>query len=362
MSDILVVGGGIIGLLTARELAQAGAKVALVEMGETGRESSWAGGGILSPLDPWGAPKAVDVLARLSQRLYPTLVAELVAVTGIDPEYTVSGMLVLNPDDPERAIIWAQRHAQRIERLDAAQLSALEPELGIQPDQALYLPEVAQIRPPLLTKAIRRAIERQVRIREREEVCELMVRGGQVVGVRTPRAQIQAEQVVICAGAWTAKLLEQLGNPPEIRPVRGQMLLFHAKQNQIRRIVLYQGRYVIPRRDGQVLFGSTLEEAGFTKQTTAEAKESLYQDAIQLFPVLKRAPIEDHWAGLRPGSPSGIPYIGVYPGIAGLYFNAGHFRNGLTLGPASARLMADLVLGREPTLDPGPYALEAFRA
>ncbi|MCX8018513.1 MAG: FAD-dependent oxidoreductase, partial [Rhodocyclaceae bacterium] len=158
-----------------------------------------------------------------------------------------------------------------------------------------------------------------------------------------------------------AKLLEQLGNPPDIRPVRGQMLLFHAKLDQIRRIVLYRGRYVIPRRDGRVLFGSTLEQAGFDKQTTAEAKESLYQDAVALFPVLRRAPIEDHWSGLRPGSPSGIPYIGAYPGIDGLYFNAGHFRNGLTLGPASARLMADLVLGRPPLLDPAPYALDAPR-
>lgn len=362
MSDILVVGGGIIGLLTARELARAGAAVTLIEMGETGRESSWAGGGVLAPLYPWRAPEAVDALVRLSQALYPDLIAELVAATGIDPEYTVSGMLILDPEDLDRALDWGQRHAQRLEVLDAAHTAALEPELGVHPERALYLPEVAQIRPPALTKAIRRAIERKIAIREREEVCELLVAGDRVCGVRTPRAQISAEQVVICAGAWTAKLLEQLGNPPEIRPVRGQMLLFHAKPNQIHRIALDQGRYVIPRRDGRVLVGSTLEHAGFDKQTTAEAKESLYQDAVRLFPVLRRAPIEDHWSGLRPGSPSGIPYIGAYPGISGLYFNAGHFRNGLTLGPASAQLMADLVLGRTPLLDPRPYALDALRS
>jgi glycine oxidase len=120
-------------------------------------------------------------------------------------------------------------------------------------------------------------------------------------------------------------------------------------------------RYLIPRKDGRILVGSTLEHAGFVKITTAEAKEELYSTAVEIFPLLGHAPIEGHWAGLRPGSPSGIPYIGAYPGIEGIYFNAGHYRNGLVTGPASARLAADLLLGRKPIMDPAPYAVDANR-
>ncbi len=140
------------------------------------------------------------------------------------------------------------------------------------------------------------------------------------------------------------------------------MILFYGKPGQISHINLYRERYLIPRRDGRLLFGSTVEQSGFIKTTTAEAKEALYRAAFALFPVLKRTPIQDHWAGLRPGSPSGIPYIGAHPAVTGLYVNAGHFRNGLATAPASARLVVDLVLGRPPILDSSHYALDADRA
>jgi glycine oxidase len=361
MSDILVIGGGIIGLLTARELAQAGAKVTLVEMGETGRESSWAGGGIISPLYPWRYADAVTALASWSQGIYPRLCTELHDETGIDPELIPSGLLILDTEERGQAFAWAEHHQAEIQVLDGEALHVDEPELGPRPPQALLMPAVAQVRNPRLVKAARRALEGRIVLREQEEVAELLVDQGRARGVRTTKGEILAEQVVICTGAWTAKLLEQLGTKPEIEPVRGQMILFLARPGQIKHITLYRDRYVIPRQDGHVLIGSTLEHTGFVKATTAEAKEALYRSAVELFPILKRTPIEDHWSGLRPGSPSGIPYIGAYPGIDGIYFNAGHFRNGVVTGPASARLVADLMLGREPIVDPSPYALDAKR-
>lgn len=361
MSDILVIGGGIIGLLTARELAQAGAKVTLVEMGETGRESSWAGGGIISPLYPWRYANSVTALASWSQRIYPGLCAELHDETGIDPELTPSGLLILDTEELQQALAWAEHHQAQIQVLDGESLHVDEPELGPRPPQALRMPAVAQVRNPRLVKAARRALEGRIVLREQEEVLELLVEAGRARGVRTSKGEILAEQIVICTGAWTAKLLEQLGTKPEIEPVRGQMMLFLARPGQIRHITLYRDRYVIPRQDGHILIGSTLEHTGFVKATTAEAKEALYRSAVELFPILKRTPIEDHWSGLRPGSPSGIPYIGAYPGIKGIYLNAGHFRNGVVTGPASARLVADLMLGREPVVDPAPYALAAKR-
>jgi glycine oxidase len=139
------------------------------------------------------------------------------------------------------------------------------------------------------------------------------------------------------------------------------MLLFRAAPGTISRMVLEDARYIIPRRDGRTLFGSTLEDVGFEKRTTPEARDELYALATERFPVLKGLPIEAHWAGLRPSSPAGVPYIGRHPEIEGLFINTGHFRNGIVLGPASARLAADLILGRTPILDPAPYAWNAPR-
>lgn len=361
MSNTLVIGGGIIGLLTARELARAGVRATLIEMGETGRESSWAGGGIISPLYPWRYADAVTALATWSQRDYPRLCGGLHQETGVDPELIQSGLLILDLEEREEAMAWAGRHQAEIQSLDTGQIQALEPELGPHPVGALLMPTVAQVRNPRLVKALRQSLDGRVDLREQEAALELLVEHGRARGVRTAKGEVLADQVVVCTGAWTAKLLEQLGRTPEIEPVRGQMILFLSRPGHIRHVTLYRDRYVIPRRDGHVLIGSTLEHAGFVKATTAEAKEALYRSAVELFPFLKRTPIEDHWVGLRPGSPSGIPYIGAYPGIDGIYLNAGHFRNGVVTGPASARLVADLMLGREPILDPTPYALDAAR-
>jgi glycine oxidase len=360
-SDILVIGGGVIGLMTARELAATGASVTLVEMGDTGQQASWAGGGILSPLYPWRFAGAVTALASWSQRVYPTLCAELFETTGIDPEYSTSGLMILDAEEHADALAWAAAEQQALTRLNRSQISEKEPGLHTDVREALWFADIGQVRNPRLTKALRAAIEPRVAIREHEEVLELRVKDGVVEGVRTRAGEVAAERVVVCTGAWTAELLAKLGRRPDIRPVRGQMILFYAKPGQIRHLTLYRERYIIPRRDGRVLIGSTLEDAGFEKRTTAEAKEELYRIATDMFPLLKRTPIEDHWAGLRPGSPSGIPYIGPYPGAAGLYVNAGHFRNGLVTGPASARLLADLLLEREPILPPSAYALDAPR-
>ena len=361
MSRILVIGGGVIGLLTARELAEAGAQVTLIERGETGRESSWAGGGILSPLYPWRYAESLTALANWSQARYSDLCRELQAASGVDPECLPSGLLILDPEERTAALGWAQAHAMRLEQLQPTALAELEPALGHTADGALWLPEIGQVRNPRFARALRRAVEARVLVREHEGVTELLITAGRIQGVRTHQGILEADRVVVCAGAWTAKLLAQLGDPPAVEPVRGQMMVFLIQPGEIRHIVLYRDRYIIPRRDGHVLIGSTLEYTGFDKATTAEAKEQLYRAAGALFPLLRHSPIEHHWAGLRPGSPNGIPYIGAHPQVEGLFFNAGHFRNGVITGPASARLVADLMLARSPILDPSPYGLHASR-
>jgi len=363
MSDILIIGSGAIGLLTAHELARSGAKITLVEQGATGREASWAGGGILSPLYPWRYADAVTALALWSQGQYPQLCTELREATGIDSEYVRGGLLILDSQEQDQALAWGQRHQARIESVPRDALHEIAPHLGPRPPTALWMPEIAQVRNPRFVKALRRSLAGRVTIREQEEVVKLRIDAGRIIGVRTCRGTLAADRVLVCAGAWTGRLFAGLGKWPdlEIEPVHGQMLLFRAEPGRLSPVVLFCDRYLIPRRDGRILIGSTLERTGFVKATTPTAREDLHRAAVELLPPLASAPVEHHWAGLRPGAPQGIPYIGAYPGIRGLYCNAGHYRNGLVTGPASARLAADLLLGRDPIIDPAPYALDADR-
>ncbi len=367
MTDFLIIGGGVIGLLTARELRLAGADVVVLERGEPARESSWAGGGIVSPLYPWRYPAPVTALAAASQARYPALCAALREATGLDPELEPSGLLVEAPGEEVVAAAWAARHGARLEAVARGEIAALEPGLASPPAGALWLPDVAHVRNPRFTKALRADLAgRGVPILADRPVAGFATAGAaagttRVAAVETPQGRIAAGAVVVCAGAWSGDLVAPLGARPDVRPVKGQMILFRGPPGTVRTVHLAEDRYAIPRRDGRVLFGSTLEETGYDKATTAQAREELWRIATARFPALAACPVEAHWAGLRPGSPDGVPYVGRHPAVANLFVNAGHFRNGIVLGPASAVLLADLALGRTPSLDPAPYALDAPR-
>lgn len=364
MYDCITVGGGLLGLFSALELHRAGLRVAVCERGAAAQESTWAGGGIVSPLYPWRYPASVIPLARWSQTRYPEFCTELAADTGVDPEYTPSGMLVLGLEDAEQAAAWAQTYGYLLQTLSTpAQVTACESALSSPPDGALWLPEVGQIRNPRLGRAATQAVRNAgIELREDAPVDEILFTEERVQGVKIGAEILSAPRVVIAAGAWSKTLFPAHLPAPEVVPVRGQMLVFAAPPQLLRRIVLQGRRYLIPRRDGHVLVGSTLEHTGFVKQTTTEAREDLYNFATGLVPDLAECEVAKHWAGLRPGSPDGVPYIGEHPHLRGLYFNTGHFRNGVVLGLASARLLADLICARPPIVDPAPYALESPRA
>lgn len=358
MTRVVVVGAGLIGMLSARELVKAGMDVTLLDKGAAGGESSWAGGGILSPIYPWRYPEAVLQLARIGHRDYESLASTLQDESGLDPEWTKSGMLILDTQETDKAAVWSGQYGIKCQLTEEAELRSLEPGLSPHFQQALWLPGVAQVRNPRLVKSVRESVRSLgVDLQEGESVTEILHESGKVTGVRTDSGLITADKVVIAGGAWSATLLSSLGVDIQVEPVRGQMLLFKAQPGQIRQIILSQGHYIIPRRDGHVLMGSTMEHVGFDKSTTELALDELKAAAIEIMPQLAECVIEKHWAGLRPGSPTGIPYIGEHPRVSGLYVNAGHFRNGVILAPASCKLLADLMLGRATELDAAPYAL-----
>ena len=361
MNRCIIVGGGLIGMLTARELHSAGVNVVVLDSGLLGHESSWAGGGIVSPLYPWRYPDAVSELARYSQQAYPELIKELLEQTGIDPEFCKSGLLVLDHGEQQEAAAWCMKWNAGLQRLRGRQaLQDCEPALSDIYDQGLLLSEIAQLRNPRIVKALRESLRRLgIECHEGVKVSSLVVRGQQIAGVETQTGFLEAERVVIAAGAWSAGLLKPYGIELEIAPVKGQMILLKGEPGMVRHIILSEGRYLIPRQDGRILAGSTLEHCGFDQKISKSAREELRQAAITMAPALEKLDIEHHWAGLRPGTPKGIPYIGSCSGIEGLYVNAGHFRNGVGLGPASARLLTDIMMQRPPIVDPRAYSISA---
>ena len=358
LNDCQVVGGGVVGLLTGLQLARTGLSLELFDSGYLGRESSWAGGGIVSPLYPWRYSPAVTALAHWSQDFYPRLGEQLRAQTQIDPEVYVTGLYWLDLDDEAEAVNWAQRLGRPLQSVNMATVQRAVPALAEGFERAVHMANVANVRNPRLVKALRAALQQMpnVTLHEQCAVSGFIREGGRITGVRTVQGDMRADQVVLAAGAWSGELMKTLGVELPVVPVKGQMILYKCAEDFLPAIVLAKGRYAIPRRDGHVLIGSTLEHAGFDKTPTDEALASLKASAIELLPALADAEIVGHWAGLRPGSPEGIPFIGPVPGHEGLWLNCGHYRNGLVLAPASCQLLADLMLGREPIVDPTPYA------
>lgn len=339
-SDFLIVGGGVIGLSSALELARQGARVTVLERGVCGGESSWAGGGILSPLPPWDYPPAVTDLTQLSCRLFPEWVGRVAEISGIDPEYRVSGLRVMPPFDAEKAAQWCAGHGVRLE----------------QDGEGLWLPDVAQVRNPRLIKALRLALERMgVRIVEQAEVTGVVSTEDRVERLDTTAGPFAAEHYVVAAGAWSKKLLGKQGVQLDIKPVRGQMLLYRAQPGMLRHIILQNGTYLIPRDDGHILVGSTLEDAGFDKATTEEARVALHAWALGMLPQLAQAEFIQQWAGLRPAAPDNIPTIARHPQLENLFLNSGHFRYGVTMAPASAQILANRLFNREQPFDVSSY-------
>jgi glycine oxidase len=332
---IVVVGGGIVGCLTALNLADRDCKVTLVERNvvaaQTSGESSWAGAGILFPLLPWMYKDAVNELALAGAALYPALCKRLLTTTGIDPEYMQSGMQIKPPFDEIAAINWCEKYQIAVEKNA----------------NGLFLPTVAQVRPPNLLQALRAIlIQQNVTLLENTQLEPLKnvdYIDGWRANIHAASSVISADAYVVTSGAWSFDLLKETNANLNIKPMRGQILLFENVPTMPTQICYQDGFYLVPRRDGLLLAGSTLEDVGFDTNTTENMRVQLQQKAEQILPSLKHASVRKHWCGLRPGTPDNLPTIAQHRSIKNLYLNTGHFRYGLTMAPASAERVAALI-------------------
>ncbi len=350
MNSCLILGGGINGLLCALLLRRAGLEVRVLDRGPVGRESSWAGAGILSLLLPWNYGPEVNALARRGRLLWPGWAEDLLNTSGIDPEFRPCGMAVLSPENHDAALAWCVAQGEAVTALPRT-LAHLE---GA---DAIWLPNVAQARNPRLLQALlKAALSAGVKIQENTAGTRLLPRGTKLVGVETASGVVHADSVLVTAGAWSGELLAPLGHAPEIAPIRGQIVLFKAAPGLLPGVVYRRGHYLVPRTDGHILAGSTLEEAGFDKTTTPQAREELLDFAYGLLPQLRQAEIVTQWAGLRPGSPGNVPTIDRHPDLENLFVNSGQFRYGVTMAPGAGEVLLHRMLGVAGMVDIAPYA------
>lgn len=358
--DVAIVGGGIVGAALAWRLAKDGLAVTLLEKGEIGREASWAAGGILTPVHLADYPPPLAALCDAGAALYPGLVRELRELSTSDPEYRVTGFLILERNDEESKHCdglqaFKQRSGQPVERLGLDALRALQP--GLAPDVrgGLLLPDIAQVRNPRMAVALAEAAHKKgVEIRRNSPVTGFLRVPGRVNGVRTPQGDVYAGVTVIASGSWTAEVLQPLGLSLAVKPIKGQILLTQAAPDLIGPVIEAADTYLIPRADGKILIGSTLEDVGFDKTVTLDALGSLSSRAAAILPALAKLPLVASWAGLRPSTPDRLPYIGR-TSMEGLLVATGHYRNGILLAPVTAELVADLIAGRTPSIDLAPF-------
>lgn len=371
MDDCLILGAGVVGLSLAYELAGCGLKVRVVERGTPGREASWAGAGILPPGTLRSVDHPYDQLTGLSCGLHPEWSTALREETGVDNGYRRCGGLHLAFDPPgqqelDRQVAAWQEQGVAVEAIAAGQLASIDAQIDEGPPSqrtgpAYWLPGEAQIRNPRHLKALESACARRGVVIQCGAAAERFeVRDGRVRGLVTAAGSYSAEAYCVAGGAWSRPFLAELMTAarPRIAPVRGQMLLLATRGPRLRGIVNVGPRYLVPRPDGRVLVGSTEEDVGFDKRTTAAGVEGLFRFALRLAPSLGGAEFERSWAGLRPGTADRLPYLGRVPGHENAFVATGHFRSGLTLSPATAVVMSQLIRGETPAVNLEPFRLD----
>jgi len=363
--DVIIIGGGVIGCTIAWRLAQAGLKVTVVERGRVGCEASRAAAGMLSPQGESQTPGPFFDLCLRSRAMYKHFAEELKETSGIDVEYKDEGTLFVvldNEDDPEKTR-WAEWQIQAglsVEHVTPSVLRKIEPAVTENISRAIFLPDEHQVENRRLMDALEVTIKRAgVELIEDTEVTALSMERGRMTGVVAGSKHFKSGSVVLAAGAWSDRLLAPLGMTLNVIPARGQMIAVRGPISPIERVIHSSRVYIVPRRDGRILIGATVEYSGFRKAVTVAAIQTLLKTALNLIPSLKEFDLVETWSGLRPDTPDHLPIIGL-TWIDNLFLATGHFRNGILLAPVTAELILRSINDHEAGADVRSFGIDRF--
>lgn len=358
----IIIGAGISGLMSALELVEHGHSVHIIDQQNAGKAASWAGGGILSPMYPWRYDPAVNRLAQHAKPLYSAWNEKLKYRSQIDFQIHETGMLIFDEDDFDAGLNYAKNFnepLQHAEYLQHEQLEQINPHIHPKFKQAIYFPQLANVRNPRLLQSLITYLKQQphVKFSEHDPIVQLEIQQDQVIAVTNARGEkIYADQFILATGAWSQHWTDQLGVNIPIEPIHGQMVLLKTPENWLPTMCMNKVMYLIPRMDGHVVCGSSMRQVGFDLSLNAQVQHNILEACFEMIPELEAFPIVHQWAGLRPSSPNGVPYIGKIPDLNNLWVNFGHFRNGLCMGAASAQLLRQLMLNQPTIEDPSAYS------
>lgn len=380
IADVIVLGGGVAGLAVARELALRGVRVTLVERAHVGEEASWAAAGMLAPQVEADARDAFFDFACESRDAYPAFADALREETGVDIELDCTGTLYLAfTEEDEREcqcrFEWQQRAGLIVEQLTADEARSLEPNLSPRVRSALRFARAWAVENRRLCDALARACRRAgVEILEATEARSMSAVGARFASVETSRGTLGADACVVACGAWSSQLALQISDgvesappreadAPRVEPVRGQILCYamSAGAPLVSHVVYSPRGYVVPRRDGRLLAGTTLERAGFDKSVTDEGRRAIKSYALEIAPAVAGLEQTDEWAGLRPRADDALPLLGASARVENLFYATGHYRNGILLAPLTGALLADLITTGETPAPLAPFSPARLR-
>jgi len=350
ISDILIIGGGLIGLSIARELNKKNVgKITILERGEIGKEASFAAAGMLAPHAESEKLDEFYYFCEESNSLYPQFAQELFDETDVDIELDRSGTLFLALDkfDSEeigKRFEWQKKAGLEVEHLSAKETHKLEPFVSPDVLESLYFPNNWQVENRKLLHALHKYCDlNNIEIREKVEITDLMVEGDKITGAKSNEEVFVAEKVILATGAWTSLIKSENLILPEIKPIRGQMISFHTAKRLFEKVIYSPRGYLVPREDGRILIGATVEDVGFNKDLTDSGIEYLRELAFEIAPSLANLNIYEKWAGLRPISIDGLPILGEFSEIENLFIATAHYRNGILLAPITAKILAEKI-------------------
>ena len=350
-SDVLIIGGGIIGLNIARNLRQKGVKkIKILERSQIGREASFAAAGMLAPQAETNKIDPFFHFCNQSNQLYPNFADEILAETGIDIELERSGTLYLaftenDVKEIQTRYEWQQKAGLKVEQLTAEEVRKAEPFVSPDVCAALFFPNDWQVENRKLVSALQRFAEiNDIELVTNTGVKSLLAENGKVIGAETLNHKFFAEKVVLATGAWTSLIKIDNFTLPLVKPIRGQMLKFQTAKRLFSHVIYSPRGYIVPRLDSKILAGATTEDVGFDNQITPSGINFVLSNTVEIAPSLANLEITEKWSGLRPYATDGLPILGEFSTIKNLFIATAHFRNGILLTPITGKIMAEKII------------------